>query len=169
MTKIATGETEKNEVVNSTLSLFYDKFQTFRSGMERVNRYFAPKGQGLQGEGGWGGGAGPSHDRWGGGGGVGGGRGGGNQWGGRGRGGGNIGGGFRVGQHRGSFEDVRDGGFKRHGSNNDMNNPNKRGGFERGGSRGGRGDFRGRGGDRGRGGGRGGCRGGGGGRPLVPY
>ena len=72
------------------------------------------------------------------------------------------------GGHRGSFDDGRDGGFKRHGSNNDMNNREpKRGGFDRGGSRGGRG-----GGDRGRGGrggGRGGARGGGGGRPLVPY
>ena len=65
MTKIATGETEKNEVVHSTLSLFFDKFQNFRSGMERVNRYFAPKGQGLQGEGGWGGGRGGQDGGWG--------------------------------------------------------------------------------------------------------
>ena len=36
MTKIATGETEKNEVVDSTLKLFYDKFQSFRANMQRV-------------------------------------------------------------------------------------------------------------------------------------
>ena len=56
-------------MVNSTLSLFFDKFQQFRSGMERVNRYFAPKGQGLQGEGGWGGGGGGGRGGRGGGGG----------------------------------------------------------------------------------------------------
>ena len=43
MTKIATGETEKSEVVESTLKLFYDKFQSFRANMQRVDRYFAPK------------------------------------------------------------------------------------------------------------------------------
>ena len=31
MTKIATGETEKGEVVDSTLKLFFDKFINFRS------------------------------------------------------------------------------------------------------------------------------------------
>ena len=36
MTKIATGETEKTEVVDSTLKLFYDKFQSFRANMQRV-------------------------------------------------------------------------------------------------------------------------------------
>ena len=34
MTKIATGETEKNDVVDSTLKLFYDKFINFRFGMK---------------------------------------------------------------------------------------------------------------------------------------
>lgn len=42
---IATGETEKNEVVSSNLKLFRDKFLYFRDHMEKVNRYFAPKGQ----------------------------------------------------------------------------------------------------------------------------
>merc|ERR1719419_628905 len=52
VTKIATGETEKNEVVDSTLKLFHEKFQNFRANMQRVDRFFAPKGQG-QGDGGY--------------------------------------------------------------------------------------------------------------------
>ena len=86
VTKIVTGETEKTEVVDSTLKQFYDKFQSFRANMQRVDMFFAPKGLG-QGDcgGGWCGG---------------GGRGGGNEGGGRGGGygegrGGGVGG--RVG------------------------------------------------------------------------
>ena len=56
VTKIATGETEKNEVVESTLKLFHEKFQSFRANMQRVDRFFAPKGQGQGERGGWGGG-----------------------------------------------------------------------------------------------------------------
>ena len=55
VTKIATGETEKNEVVDSTLRLFFDKFMNFRANLGRCDRYFAPKGQGGQGGGAWGG------------------------------------------------------------------------------------------------------------------
>lgn len=46
VSKIATGETEKGEVVASNLKLFYDKFLNFRSNLEKVSRFFAPKGQG---------------------------------------------------------------------------------------------------------------------------
>eukprot|EP00111_Clytia_hemisphaerica_P010804 TCONS_00031598-protein len=47
VTQIATGETEKNEVVANNLKLFMDKFIFFRDNLQRVDRYFAPKGQGL--------------------------------------------------------------------------------------------------------------------------
>ncbi len=39
MKKIATGETEKSEVVRSSLALFKDKFLKFRENIERVSRY----------------------------------------------------------------------------------------------------------------------------------
>ena len=85
-----------------------------------------------------------------------------------GRGQGGRGNSWRGGQHRGSFEDVRVGGFKRHGSNNDMNREVKRGGFDRGGSQQSRGDHpEGHGGgDRGH---REGYNSGGGGGPFGPY
>jgi len=123
VTKIATGETEKNEVVDSTLRLFFDKFMNFRANLGRCDRYFAPKGQGGQGGGAWGG-----HD-------GGGGRGG--HDGGGGRGGNNAGGrgGFGGdGGGRGGFEGGRGGqgrgGFGRGGG---------RGSYQRGGGRGGEG------------------------------
>jgi len=172
VTKIATGETEKNEVVDSTLKLFHEKFQSFRANMQRVDRFFAPKGQGQGDGGGWGGGRGGGNNGggrggFGGGGYDAGGRGGGGGGGyagDRGRGGGRGGrggGGFRGNYQRGgggrgggSCENLRDsGGFKRHGSLNEMNFEAKRGGFGRGGGRGGGGGGRGR----------------GGGAPLVPY
>ena len=75
---------------------------------------------------------------------------------------------WRGGQYRGSFEDVRVGGFKRQGSNNnDMNREVKRGGFDRGGSQQGRGHPGGQGGgDRGH---REGYNSGSSGRPFGPY
>ena len=70
---------------------------------------------------------------------------------------------WRGGQYRGSFEDVRVGGFKRQGSNNnDMSREVKRGGFDRGGSQQGRGQG---GGDRGH---REGYNSGSSGRPFGP-
>ena len=46
VSKIATGETDKNEVVLSNLKLFQEKFIYYRENLERVNRFFAPKVQG---------------------------------------------------------------------------------------------------------------------------
>jgi len=43
--QIATGETEKNEVVANNLKLFLDKFLHFRDNLAKVERFFAPKGQ----------------------------------------------------------------------------------------------------------------------------
>jgi len=50
VSKIATGETEKSEVVSSCLQLFKDKFLYFRENIERVNKYFAPKEFGPDGQ-----------------------------------------------------------------------------------------------------------------------
>ncbi|XP_002155556.4 uncharacterized protein LOC100215195 [Hydra vulgaris] len=46
VSKIATGETDKNEVVSSNLKLFQQKFIYYRENLERVSKYFAPKVQG---------------------------------------------------------------------------------------------------------------------------
>jgi len=43
ITKIATGETEKSEVVSSNLKLFLNKFVDFRQNLSKCDRYFAPK------------------------------------------------------------------------------------------------------------------------------
>ena len=127
VTKIATRETEKNEIVDSNLKLFYDKFINFRANLGKVERFFAPKNnfqggfnQDRGGDQDRGGGRGRGGDR-GGRGGFGGGR------------GGDRGGRGGFGGDRGGF-----GGGDRGG----------RGGF--GGDRGGRGGF---GGNRGDGGG----------------
>merc|ERR1712013_618468 len=138
VTKIATGETEKSEVVDSTLRLFYDKFMNFRANLGRCDRYFAPKGQGGQGGGGgWGGydggGGRGGHD------GGGGGRGGFDGGAGRGRGGFNGGGrgGYDGnGGGRGGFEGGRGGGGQGRGG---FGRGGGRGSYQRGGGRGGEG------------------------------
>ena len=89
--KIATREVDKNEVVTSNLKLFLEKFLAFRSGLSKVDRFFAPKNMQLQG----GGTANGYYD--------GGGGGGGNQQRGGGRGGGGGGGG--GGGRGGDYED----------------------------------------------------------------
>ena len=43
ITKIATGETDKSEVVTSNLKLFLNKFLAFRENLHKVDRYFVPK------------------------------------------------------------------------------------------------------------------------------
>merc|ERR1740128_360190 len=78
VTKIATGETDKGEVVEGTIKLFQNKFIDFRNNMPRVERFFAPKQfQDGDNNGGGFGGGGFGGGRGGGGGGFGGGRGGG--------------------------------------------------------------------------------------------
>ena len=41
--KIATRETDKNDVVNSTIELFLDKFIRFREQLSRCDRFFGVK------------------------------------------------------------------------------------------------------------------------------
>lgn len=43
ITKIATGETDKTDVVSSNLKLFLKKFVDFRQNLPKCDRYFAPK------------------------------------------------------------------------------------------------------------------------------
>ena len=152
VSKIATGETEKEEVVSGNLKLFLDKFIIFRDNMEKVDRFFAPKGQYQAGGGNPGGGFGGDGVR---------GRGGmgrGNQGGGRGgfpfhnnfQGGGE--GGFDQGRGRGGFNqnlNQNRGDFQQQQNQdfNDFRQQNQeRGGFNQRGGRGNeRGGFRGRG------------------------
>ena len=47
--KIATREVDKNEVVQSNLQLFLQKFLAFRGSLSKVDRFFAPKNMQLQG------------------------------------------------------------------------------------------------------------------------
>ena len=117
--KIATGETEKSEVVDSTIELFKEKFFKFRENLSRCDRFFGVKsdsGSNFGGGGYFGGdrGGGYGGDRGGGyggdrGGGFGGDRGGGRGFQGRGGGGGRGGGqgGGMVGRDGGG----RGGGF----------------------------------------------------------
>ena len=122
VTQIATGETEKSEVVSHNLNLFLDKFVRFRDQLERVERFFAPKGQA--------GGGGFQTPR-----------GGGNFGGGRGRGRGGRGGfsndSFQQQDNRGNNNQ-----YDNQGGSGNFERPSRAGGRGRGGaSRGGRGSF----------------------------